>query len=96
MEDYLETVESRTHIIKALCGDWKHCIILGKERGDAGISLQIRKVPEHIRANDKGTAKDHTKLQTTAGSLCMRVLLLTYSAPGELLLLPEVLSLSPR
>lgn len=96
MEDYLETVESKTHIIEALCGGWKHCIILGKGRVDDGVSLQIRKVVEHIRANDKGAAKDHTKLQTTPGSLCMRVLLLTYPAPGELLLLPEVLSLSPR
>lgn len=96
MEDYLETVESKTHIMEALCGGWKHCIILGKERGEGGISLQIRKVLEHIRANDKGAGKDHTKLQTTSGSLCMRALLPTCPAPGELLLLPEVLSLSPR
>jgi hypothetical protein len=56
VEDSLETVESKTHVTEALCGDWKHCMILGKEGDDNGISIQIWKLSglEHIRASDKG------------------------------------------
>lgn len=61
---FLRDSGEKDSITEALCGDWKHCMILGKERDDDGISLQIWKprVLEYIRANARGAAEGHSKL----------------------------------